>query len=72
MSKRRARRLKTALADRLPQDEKRRDVRALREKDERSSAQLAHKIVWELTRAYYTSDYGIRLNLAGRDPDGIV
>ncbi len=70
--KRRARRLKAALTDRKPLDEKRRDVRALREKDERSSAQQAHRIDWKLTRAYYTSDYGIRLNLTGREPDGIV
>jgi len=70
--KKRARRLMAALADRLPLDEKRRDVRALRERDERSSAQLTQRIDWKLTRAYYTSDYGIRLNLAGREPDGIV
>jgi predicted AlkP superfamily phosphohydrolase/phosphomutase len=70
--KKRARRLMAALADRLPLDEKRRDVRALREKDERSSAQLTQRIDWNLTRAYYTSDYGIRLNLAGREPDGLV
>jgi predicted AlkP superfamily phosphohydrolase/phosphomutase len=70
--KKRARRLKAALAERLVRDEGRRDVRALREKDERSSARLTEGTDWSRTRAYFTSDYGIRLNLAGREPEGIV
>lgn len=48
------------------------DVRRLREKDVLSSAQAAQRIDWERTVAYYTSDYGIRLNLKGREPYGIV
>jgi len=48
------------------------DVRTLREKDVRSSAQAAKRIDWERSSAYHTSDYGIRLNLKGREPFGIV
>jgi len=48
------------------------DVRKLREKDMLSSAQAAQRTDWERSSAYYTSDYGIRLNLKGREPFGTV
>jgi len=48
------------------------NVRFLREKEASTAALMAQKINWEKTRAYYTPDYGIRLNLKGREPLGIV
>jgi len=48
------------------------DVRKLREKDVLSSALAAQRTDWERSSAYYTSDYGIRLNLKGREPFGTV
>jgi predicted AlkP superfamily phosphohydrolase/phosphomutase len=48
------------------------DVRSLREKDVLSSAQAAQRIDWARSLAYHTSDYGIRLNLKGREPFGKV
>ena len=48
------------------------DVRKLREQDVLTSAQAAQRIDWERSSAYYTSDYGIRLNLKGREPFGTV
>jgi predicted AlkP superfamily phosphohydrolase/phosphomutase len=50
----------------------RRDVRALREQDVTASARLTADIDWSRTKAYSTPDYGIRLNLLGREPHGIV
>jgi predicted AlkP superfamily phosphohydrolase/phosphomutase len=50
----------------------RRDVRALREKDVVTSARMTSDIDWSRTRAYFTADYGVRLNLRGREPFGIV
>ena len=48
------------------------DVRALRERDVQFSRRSVQEIAWEKTRAYFTADYGIRVNLRGREPDGIV
>lgn len=48
------------------------NVRALREKDVISGRKLEEKINWNQTRAYFTSDYGVRINLKTREPNGIV
>jgi predicted AlkP superfamily phosphohydrolase/phosphomutase len=48
------------------------NVRTLREKDVLSGEKLVKKINWKKTRAYFTSDYGIRINLKGREPNGTV
>lgn len=48
------------------------DVRAIREKTVRSGEELLYRIDWKLSKTYYTSDFGIRLNLQGREPHGIV
>jgi predicted AlkP superfamily phosphohydrolase/phosphomutase len=48
------------------------DVRSLREKNVISSEQIIKKIDWKLSKAYYTSDFGIRINLQGREPHGVV
>ena len=47
-------------------------VRQMREKSALSSADLLSRVHWERTKAYYTADYGIRLNLKGREPLGVV
>jgi predicted AlkP superfamily phosphohydrolase/phosphomutase len=64
--------LKHYLSYYLALKKSRMNVRTLREKDMLSSAQDAEKIDWERSTAYHTSDYGIRLNLKGREPFGIV
>ncbi len=48
------------------------NVRALRESDVEFSKRSVEEIVWEKTLAYFTSDYGIRINLRGREPSGLV
>jgi len=64
--------LKHYLTYYLTMKKNRLDVRTLREKDVLSSAQVAKRIDWKKTSAYHTSDYGIRLNLKGREPFGII
>lgn len=49
-----------------------RTVRYQRERDESSSESASREIVWESTRAYFTSDFGVRVNLKGREPNGVV
>jgi predicted AlkP superfamily phosphohydrolase/phosphomutase len=49
-----------------------RSVRSQREREESSGARAGRSIRWEGTRAYFTPDFGIRLNLLGREPRGIV
>jgi predicted AlkP superfamily phosphohydrolase/phosphomutase len=51
---------------------KNRTVRIQRERDESSGEAASKKIVWERTKAYHTADYGIRINVKGREPQGIV
>jgi predicted AlkP superfamily phosphohydrolase/phosphomutase len=60
------------LSSLLARSDQRKDVRAMREKDESTSSKLSQRIEWKRSKAYYTSDYGIRLNLRGREPSGIV
>jgi predicted AlkP superfamily phosphohydrolase/phosphomutase len=50
----------------------RRDVRALRERAAIDSARIVDDVDWRRTKAYFTPDYGIRLNLRGREAEGIV
>ena len=47
-------------------------VRRLREKEESAGQHSLEKIDWKRSRAYFTGDQGIRLNLKGREPGGIV
>lgn len=47
-------------------------VRHLREKDALSGKKVTERIDWQQTKAYPTSDFGIRINLQGREPQGIV
>ncbi len=61
--------LKTA---RLGQRKRGLSVRGVREVEAIKSAQRLQKIDWERTRAYFTQDYGIRLNIKGREPWGTV
>jgi predicted AlkP superfamily phosphohydrolase/phosphomutase len=49
-----------------------RDVRSLRDRDVEAGEQTMGEIDWTRTTAYFTSDYGVRLNLRGREPQGIV
>jgi predicted AlkP superfamily phosphohydrolase/phosphomutase len=49
-----------------------RSVRSQRERDASSGARAGRSISWAKTRAYFTADFGIRLNLKGREPCGIV
>ena len=48
------------------------NVRQARDNDAQSSGRLIGRIDWEKTRAYSTSDCGIRINLETREPQGTV
>ena len=47
-------------------------VRDMRDRDAAAGKERLDRIRWDRTRAYFAPDYGIRLNLKGRDPHGIV
>jgi len=47
-------------------------VRSMREEDALAGRKMLARIDWERTRAYSTPDYGIRLNLKGREATGTV
>ncbi len=51
---------------------RRQDVRQMRKKDLLDGELYFSSIDWAKTRAYFTPDYGIRINLKGREPGGIV
>jgi len=44
----------------------------MRDRDAAAGKERLGRIRWDRTRAYFAPDYGIRLNLKGRDPMGIV
>jgi len=64
--------IRKGLSSLLPFQREKLDVRAQREKDVLSGEELMKRIDWGRTKAYFTADYGIRLNLKGREPDGII
>lgn len=66
------RNLKTEIHYFWDADKTKANVRDLREKESLSLNKLTHQIKWDKTRAYFTSDNGIRINLKGREPFGIV
>lgn len=47
-------------------------IRSLREDDVLTGRNMLARIDWDRTRAYSTPDYGVRLNLKGREAGGIV
>lgn len=67
-----AKRMRQYLLYFISSSRRKRGVRYLREKQALAGRQLINKIDWEQTKAYFTGDQGIRLNLKGREPQGIV
>lgn len=61
-----------SLAGRFQGSRRRLDSRYLREREASASGNLEGTVDWERSRAYFGGDQGIRLNLRGREPRGIV
>lgn len=68
----RAQQIKKGMNAFLPFRRRGLDVRAQRDKDVLSGEELMKRINWSRTKAYFTADYGIRLNLEDREPEGII
>jgi predicted AlkP superfamily phosphohydrolase/phosphomutase len=47
-------------------------VRRVREHEATKAGEVFQTIDWDRTRAFFTQDYGVRLNVKGREPSGTV
>jgi len=63
---------KAAISAHISRLKNKTSVRSVRESEATKSRRTFQKIDWGRTRAYFTQDYGIRLNVKGREPYGTV